>query len=198
MTALRELGLADVTALVDAAYPVERPALDAETVARCAAVARNRGAPRPGPMPPVFERFTDDGRRAIEAAIESARALQSEFVTPTHILIALLGVERGAIATVRAEHLHEFDSLRQRATEALTGRPRPPTAIFSASARQLVAEGVLEIAHRLNQRSLTTEHLFVAVSESPDPTITELRQTLPNIGDLAAEVAKMPPGDEHA
>jgi ATP-dependent Clp protease ATP-binding subunit ClpA len=198
MAVLRELGLADVTGLVEAAYPVTRPPLDPGTIARYAVVARDRSAPRPGPMPPVFERFTVEGRGAIEAAIAGARALKSEFVTPTHVLIALLGVERGAIASVRDRHRDEFDALRQRATELLAGRPSRPTTIFSAFARRLVAEGALEVAHRLGQRSLTTRHLFIAALESADPQIAELRLKVHKIRDIAAEIAEAPPGDEHA
>lgn len=198
MAVLRELGLTDVTGLVDARHPVKQAPLDPDTIARCAVVAHNKAAPRPGPMPPLFERFTAEAHAVIEAAIAGARARQNEYVTPTHILIALLDVERGAIASVRDRHRDEFDALRESAAELLHDRPLSPTGIFSASARRLVAEGALEVAHRLGQRSLTTAHLLVANLESPDPHIAELRLKVRNVQDIAAEIAEASPGDEHA
>ena len=63
--------------------------------------------------------------------------------------------------------------------------------------RRLVAEGALEVAHRLGQRSLTTAHLFVAALESPDPHIAELRLNIRNVRDIAAEIAEAPLGDDH-
>jgi len=197
MAVLRELGLTDITGLVDAAHPVKRAPLDSDTIERYASVAHNRTAPRPGPVPPLFERFTVGAHAAIEAAIAGARARQNEYVTPTHLLITLLGVERGAIASVRDRHRDEFYALRQSAAELLHGRPLSPTGIFSASARRLVAEGALEVAHRLGQRSLTTAHLFVAALESPDPHIAELRLNIRNVRDIAAEIAEAPLGDDH-
>jgi hypothetical protein len=51
MAILRELGLVDVTALVDVAYPVTRPPVAPDVLERRALGARVRPTPSPGPAP---------------------------------------------------------------------------------------------------------------------------------------------------
>jgi ATP-dependent Clp protease ATP-binding subunit ClpA len=198
MAVLRELGLVDLTALVDAAYPVTLSPLAPDVVERRALAARTRTAPSPGPIPPVFERFTAEAHRAVEAAVESARSLEDGYVAPAHLLLGLLGAEEGVVASVRARHDRQFDTVTRRATELLADRPVPATGIFSAPARRLLAEEVLKVADRLGHRSLSTGHLFVAVLENPDDKTVEILEALPNAQQIAAEVIEALPGEEHA
>ena len=103
---LREVGVADATALVDAAYPVHRPPVDAATAARRAGAlaVHARHPPSPGPNPPVFERFTAEARRAVAGAVEQARSLESPDVVPAHLLLGLLCADEGVIAGLRVRH----------------------------------------------------------------------------------------------
>jgi ATP-dependent Clp protease ATP-binding subunit ClpA len=193
---LRELGLANTTALVDAAYPDRRPALDPSDAARRALVGRARSAPRPGPMPPVFERFTIEARGVIVDAVERARELENEYVTLDHLLLALLGSRNGLAASIGARHRRELDSWTAHAIELLGVGPSRATGIFSDTARRLLAEDVLKVAHRFGHQALGTGHLFLAVVESTDATEIALRDFV-DLDRLATDIADALPGDEH-
>ena len=197
---LRELGIGDATALVDAAYPARRPPVQTEAAARRARAlgAGKRTPPSPGPMPPVFERFTAEARGAVDGAVEQARSLQSAYVTPAHLLVGVLLAQAGVVTGVRARHDRPFAAATTRALETLAGRASRATGIFSVPARALLAEEVLEIADRLGHRSLGTGHLFLALIEDPDEDTAEILGALPERGRLRAEVIEAMPGDEHA
>ena len=202
-----------MVALVDTAYPVTRAPVDPR--ARAAGGVRN--PPSPGPIPPIFERFSEQARLAVEAAEQSARSLESQYVEPTHLLLALLGAEQGVVARVRPRHQGQFDAIAERAVELLGAdskaarlAPQPPdavdvrrlrvsttpTGIFTAPTRRLVAEHVLEVAHRLGHRSLNTGHLFLAVLDSPDERVAEALAALPDVQSIAAAILVALPGDE--
>jgi len=72
---LGELGVRSAQALVDADYPVTRPPVDHAIIERRAAQLAGSGsaAPSPGPIPPIFERFTSQSRDAINAGIQYTR-----------------------------------------------------------------------------------------------------------------------------
>lgn len=182
---LRELGVLDVSALVDRAYPVTRPPL--------APAMRARKPPSPGPIPPVFERFSAEAHAVVQASVDSAHALENQYVAPTHVLLALLGAQQGVVADLRTRHQDRFHAMATRATELMQARSTAAraaaqaaldsrgfrssaaaTGIFSAPARRLLAEAVLEVAQRLGHRSLGTGHLLLAVLENPDETITQI------------------------
>lgn len=213
---LRELGLVDLTAQVDAAYPVTRPAVDLYLLERRADAAVARKPPSPGPIPPIFERFSAEAHRAVEAAEESARSLENQYVQPAHLLLGLLHVKDGVVASVLSRRQAERAAMARRAAELLAGHATAarrsaqdvvdrrarvstaPTGIFSAPARRLVAQQVLEVAERLGERSLATGHLLLAILENPDDDSTAILEALPDAQQLADELVEALPGDEHA
>jgi ATP-dependent Clp protease ATP-binding subunit ClpA len=184
---LGELGLVDPVELVERCYPRRRPPLDDAEVVKRFAAARNREAPRPGPMPPVFERFDSESRAAIDAAIEAARSFESGYVTPAHLLIGLLEVRRGAVAGLDGAHSGALGALRDLAVVSLD-RPTAFHAIFSTPAREIVAEGVLAAAHRFGSWQLSAAHLLLAVLESP--AIVQLRTDTPGAAALVAALVE--------
>jgi ATP-dependent Clp protease ATP-binding subunit ClpA len=194
---LRELGVVDVIALVDEAYPPTHPAIDPGTLERRARElsARHRTPPSPGPIAPVFERFTTEARRAVEAAIERARLHEDPYVMPAHLLLGLLSVEEGVVADVRTRHERQFEAATARATEIMADRASRATGIFSVPARRLVAEEVLKIADRLGHRSLGTGHLLLAVVENGDEDTAGILDGLPDAQQIVAEVTRALPGD---
>jgi ATP-dependent Clp protease ATP-binding subunit ClpA len=147
-------------------------------------------------MPPVFERFTAEARRAVEFAVEQARSFESPYVVPAHLLLGLLCVEEGVIASVRVHHEREFAAAMDIATEAMAEAPSRATGIFSPPARRLLAEEVLTIADRLGHRSLGTGHLLLAVLENPDADTAKILSAWPDPQRIADELVEALPGNE--
>ncbi len=89
---LGELGITDAQALVDAKYPVTRPPIDPALVQVRAAqlAARGQTPPSPGPIPPIFERFTSNARDALNAGIAHARTVDAPYVELAHLLYGVL------------------------------------------------------------------------------------------------------------
>jgi ATP-dependent Clp protease ATP-binding subunit ClpA len=192
---LSGLGLTDVTAFVDAKYPARRPPVPAEVVKRYAVAAQRREPPRPGPMPPVFERFTAGSQRAVEAAVHHARALEAGYVTPTHLLLGLVDSEEEPLAGVLARH-PRVEATHEGGVQEGGDRPHRPTGIFTDASRRIVAEHVLGVAHRFDHRTLCTGHLFLAVVENAADEALEIRQALPEADQIAAEVREAMEGSE--
>jgi ATP-dependent Clp protease ATP-binding subunit ClpA len=150
-----------------------------------------RRAPSPGPIPPIFERFTSQARDAINAGIVHARKLDAPRVEVAHLLYGVLDSKTGVVATVRSRFSWELPS-------AQFVRARYPQApdIFSSDARRIVAEDVLIIAERLGQRPITTGHLLIAILESPDEHTSEIARLMPDVSEIIAAVIDALPGPE--
>jgi len=196
---LRELGVGDVAALVRARYPPTREPLallgveppDGDT-------GMARTPPQPGPIPPLFERFSVQALAAVKAGVECARTLQCGYVEPADLLIGLLGAGDGVLAAVRARHERELRDAAVRAVELLSdgGRARP-TDIFSGAARALIAEEVPDLARRLGAHvCLSSGHVLLAAMQSEDAKIAEALRVLPDSAALAAQVRSALPGRE--
>lgn len=85
---LRDLGIDDIERFVDARYARHRAPLSAEQVRSYALrVGAIRTAPSPGPIAPVFERFTSQAHAAFLAADRSA---EDVYIEPIHLLLGLL------------------------------------------------------------------------------------------------------------
>jgi ATP-dependent Clp protease ATP-binding subunit ClpA len=187
---LAGIGVSDVQAIVDSHYRVQRPPVPDDIVQQRAVQLARFGftLPRPGPMPPVFERFTSHARAAVDGAVTTARTLDDSYVQPVHLLTATLSAD-GIAATVRSELGWDLppvvspESARRRAT-----------GIFSDRARRLVAEDVLVLAARLNQKQLTTGHLLIALLESPDERTAEIAQSLPEVTTITRRILEALPG----
>ena len=202
---LGELGVGDVAALVDARYPVTRPPLDHAVVERRAAqLASGSEAPSPGPIPPVFERFSSQARAAINAGVEYARRADDLYVESAHLLFGVLDAKTGVVAAMRARHGWQIPSVP-------LARPRYPraTGIFSTGARRIVAEDVLVVAERLDRSVISTGHLLIAFLERRrlgpnldrrklDEDARRVVSSLPGIREITAEVVAGLPGGEAA
>jgi ATP-dependent Clp protease ATP-binding subunit ClpA len=183
---LARLGISDVPQLVDADYPIRRPPVDNLIMQRRAAQLAGGGstAPSPGPMPPVFERFTGHARQAIDAGVEYALALDSPRVEPAQLLFGVVNAPAGVAAAVRAHYGWQF----QPAPSGQPGSARG-TDIFSPGARRIVAEDVLVVAERLGHRTITTGHLLIAIAEHPDGHVSHIIGSVPgDVRELTAVV----------
>ena len=200
---LGELGVRSAQALVDAAYPVTRPPVDHAIMERRAAQLARSGstAPSPGPIPPIFERFTSQARDAVDAGIEHARNIDDPGVEPAHLLFGVLNAKAGVVATLRTRggwHIPPAQFVQPRYPRA--------TGIFSPDARRVVAEDVLMIAERLDHGAVTTGHLLIAILERRllgpnldrrdiDEHASEITSSLPDIREITAAVIDALPGE---
>jgi hypothetical protein len=189
------LGISDVEEVVDAFYPASRAPIDPAVVQwRAAQLALNPvSPPSPGPIPPVFERFTSKARDAINAGVQYARSTVAWYVEPAHLLFAVLSAG-GVVATVRAQYEWEIPPDRF----GQGGDPEEATDIFTPDARRIVAENVLVIAERFGHRPLTTGHLLIAIVENPDERTGEIVGLLPDVGELTSAVIDALHGEEEA
>jgi ATP-dependent Clp protease ATP-binding subunit ClpA len=210
---LGELGISSTQALVDGHYPVTRPPVEHAIIERRAAQLRASGSepPAPGPIPPIFERFTVQARDAINAGIQYAREVDDPRVEPAHLLFGVLNAKTGVVATVRARHGWHIPP-GQFAPPRYPGVPgrfspdprhenvfiytQPPylraTDIFSPDARRIVAEDVLIVAERLGHRVLTTGHVLIAILERPDEYTSEIISSVPGLREVTAVIDALP------
>lgn len=205
---LAELGVSSAQALVDAdqGLPPIGPPVDHALLERRAAelAARGSEAPSPGPMPPVFERFTAQARAAINAGVEYARRADDRWVEPAHLLFGVLNAKAGVAAAVRTRYGWPLPPVQSAEPPAYSPRA---TGIFTPEARRIVAEDVLIIAERLDHRALTTGHVLIAILERRrlgpnldrrdlDEHASEIIRSLPDIGEVTAAVIDALPGAE--
>jgi ATP-dependent Clp protease ATP-binding subunit ClpA len=193
---LAELGVGSAQALVDADYPAWPPVDHALWERRAAQLARTGSEPpSPGPIPPIFERFTAQARAAISAAVEYAGRADDRWVEPVHLLSAVLNAEAGVAAAVRAG----YEWPRPAAAVARPPAPAPrATGIFTPEARRIVSEDVLIIAERLGHRALTTGHVLLAILERYAYLTIDFIDALPALHEVTAAVTAALPGQEDA
>jgi ATP-dependent Clp protease ATP-binding subunit ClpA len=210
---LAELGLSNAQALVDGHYPATRPPVDHAVIQRRAAQLAAGGVapPSPGPIPPIFERFTAQARDAISAGIQYAREVDDPRVEPAHLLFGVLNAKTGVVAAVRTKHgWHippgQFAPPRYPGAAPIYSQdPRHPnvftytqppysraTGIFSPDARRIVAEDVLIVAERLGHRALTTGHVLIAILEHPDEYTSDIISSAPGIREVTAVIDALP------
>ena len=196
---LAELGIGSAQALVDAdqGLPPIRPAVGHALLERRAAqlAAHGMEPPSPGPIPPVFERFTAQARTAISAGVEHARRADDRWVEPAHLLFGVLNAKAGVAAAVRTRYGWHRPPARSAEPPAYSPRA---TGIFTPEARRIVAEDVLVIAKRLDHRTLTTGHVLLAVLERYAYLTIEFIGSLPSIREITAAVLDALPGQEDA
>jgi ATP-dependent Clp protease ATP-binding subunit ClpA len=211
---LAEFGISSAQALVDGHYPATRPPVDHAIIQRRAAQLHAHGSepPSPGPIPPIFERFTAQARDAINAGIQYSREADDPRVEPAHLLAGVVNAKTGVVAAVRPRHgwhIPPGQFAKPRYPGAAPGivstdlrhpnvltYTQPPysraTGIFSTDARRIVAEDVLVVAERLGHRALTTGHVLIAILERPDEYSSDIISSVPGIREVTAIMNALP------
>jgi ATP-dependent Clp protease ATP-binding subunit ClpA len=215
MAILRSVGVDDSEGLVSEVYPVRRVASGSRGGHGLPArLGRSREPPQPGPVPPVFERFTAEAHTAIVAVGRFAG--EGVYVEPFHLLFGLLEVGDGVAALSSARHGATLEQVLARAEHAFPGRsfpPQPrrpaawvppgpppgrrlPTQLFTDAARRVVAEGALAQAHHRGHRAIGTGHVLLAVLDTGDGPVSELLGGKDLARRISADVIEALPGDE--
>lgn len=220
---MHDVGIDDIDALVHEVYSDDREPLSSDAVDKYLARVGHREPPRPGPIPPVFERFTDQARTAIIAAQRG----DSNYAEPVDLLRGLLTVEDGVAARVLTRHgitrsAVEASEPRPSAQQAVHGpwavgsnTPIAPSArsvshqpearleagqprlgqLYGDATRRLIAEESLKQAFQHGQKRIGTGHLLLAILETKDHAASAILVDQ-DPDSLRAGVIDALPGDE--
>jgi ATP-dependent Clp protease ATP-binding subunit ClpC len=161
----------------------------------------------------MYERFTDECRRAMQLANEEADRLNAEYIGAQHILLGLAGAEAGGAARVLSGLGVAPDGLRA-AIEAVDPPPQSPP-VRQSSRTSFVArllrlqttpsakrpqsfwakktvERALEEARHLNQNYVGTHHMLLALLRESDSVAM---RALENLGlspdEIRSELARL-------
>lgn len=218
---LREVGIDDIDALVNEVYPRHGEPLSPEAVDKYLARLGHPDPPRPGPIPPAFERFTDHARAAIIAAQRSDCA----YAEPVDLLRGLLSVEDGVAARLLAQHgitrsAPEADgprlshaqaargpwavgsntpialsprSVSDQAKESLSARRPQLGQLYSDAARRVIAEESLKQAVQHGHERIGTGHVLLAVIDEDDQAASAI---LEDPASIKIELTNALPGAE--
>ncbi|HEX3689804.1 MAG TPA: Clp protease N-terminal domain-containing protein [Solirubrobacteraceae bacterium] len=200
---LRATGVSDVAGLVERAYPRHGPPVSIEAVSQYLLRVEGSGPPRPGPIPPVFERYSDEARRALRAAAEAGGLLQHAEIQPFHLLLGCVHVPDSLAARMLEPILGagELTTIVEAMERARQYGPNPDdqaTGIYSETARRIVAEDALVHAYRRGHETITTGHLALAVLDCRDRTARAIVGAGAQGEHLARSIERALPGDEHA
>lgn len=116
----------------------------------------------------MFERFTDEARRAVVLAQQEARLLDHEAIGAEHLLLGLLADDEGVVARAMAPRA-TLTAVRQQ-VEALVGRGQTAPAgdlPFAPSAKTAL-EGSLREARETGHEHIGTGHLMLGLLRQPD------------------------------
>jgi ATP-dependent Clp protease ATP-binding subunit ClpA len=169
------IGVGDLRALIDQRYPRSGPSLDPQQALRWAQHhSETRQPPRPGPIPPVFERYAPDARAAIEMGERTADEMMHPYVEPFHFLVGCALIPDTTAQRLLVAEGVTGEAARERARLHGPDPAGQATGIFSDLAREIVAESALEISHRAQASAIDTRHLLAATISSQDPRVHQL------------------------
>lgn len=115
----------------------------------------------------MFERFTDQAKRAVLAAEREARDLGHNFVSTEHVLLGLLDQadEEGLTIVVLDRLGVDPQAVRQRLHEYASPVTGKPAQVLPVTPRaKTVYELALREAFRLGHNHVGTEHLLIALA----------------------------------
>lgn len=142
----------------------------------------------------MFERFSDDARKALVYANQYAQKCHDQFIGPEHILIGLLEVSSGIHITalmnlkVNIEHLHhEVGSLAKSDAPTPTAHKLPQVP----SAKKIIEYAIYE-ARGLGHQYVGAEHLLLGlVRENDNPAAAALLRQGLTLEDLRRQVREL-------
>jgi Clp amino terminal domain, pathogenicity island component len=204
---LRDLGIDEVE-LIDAMPGERREPVSPERLKQwLLRVAGHSTQPRPGPVAPVFERYTAEAQRAVRAASEISSLLEHHDVEPLHLLLGCLHVPDSLAARVLSMELapSEMGTVGEAMERARMYGPNPArqaTGIFTPQARRILAETALASAYRNDDPWIGTGHLLLATLDQHDRAVDRIvgsgvMGSGPVNDRLARTLTRALPGGEH-
>jgi ATP-dependent Clp protease ATP-binding subunit ClpC len=143
----------------------------------------------------MFERFTEQSRRAVVLAQEEARMLGHNHIGSEHLLLGLLHEQGGAAAVVLGSAGITLEAARSQVEELAGPGDKAPSGHIPFTQR---AKKILELSLReaLEQKKsyIGTEHILLALMRDADGTgarvLERLGGSLPALRQQVLEVAK--------
>ncbi|MDX6342869.1 MAG: ATP-dependent Clp protease ATP-binding subunit ClpC [Trebonia sp.] len=143
----------------------------------------------------MFERFTEQSRRAVVLAQEEARMLGHNHIGSEHLLLGLLHEQDGAAAVVLGSAGITLEAARSQVEDLAGPGDKAPSGHIPFTQR---AKKILELSLReaLEQKKsyIGTEHILLALMRDADGTgarvLERLGGSLPALRQQVLEVAK--------
>jgi ATP-dependent Clp protease ATP-binding subunit ClpA len=147
----------------------------------------------------VFERFTDRSRRVLVLAQEEARLLSHPFIGPEHVLLGLVGEERGGAARALGSAGITLGPARDVISRlAGTGGGGPDSPPFTPSAKKALERALREALAR-GDHEIDTEHLLLGVVTPPEGIVASVLAEFATSGeDMRHRVENILAGSEPA
>jgi ATP-dependent Clp protease ATP-binding subunit ClpC len=137
----------------------------------------------------MFERFTDQSRRAVVLAQDESRRLNHSYIGTEHLLAGLSREERGAARRALESTGITVEAVRG-AIETLVGRGKqaPPGHIpFTPPAKKCLELGLRE-AVKLGHHHIGTGHLLLGLIRSDSVAVQVLGELGADVGQLHERV----------
>src|SRR5687768_12960578 len=113
----------------------------------------------------MFERFSEQARRALFFARYEASELGSTNLDTEHLLLGLIRESKGLTARLVADAGMSLDDIRDEVRRRVPAQPTIPTSVeipFSAAAKHVLQHAARE-ADRLSHEHIGTEHLLLGL-----------------------------------
>jgi ATP-dependent Clp protease ATP-binding subunit ClpC len=141
----------------------------------------------------MFERFTDEARKAVVHAQEESRLLNYRHIGAEHLLLGLLhdgSREQATVATLTAEGV-TLAAARQKVGLLAPPAPAEPAGHipFTPEAKKSL-EYALHASNRLRQSHIATAHLLLGVLQAPDSQASQVLAALGADLDRLARAAE--------
>jgi uncharacterized damage-inducible protein DinB len=126
-----------------------------------------------------FENFTDRARKALQLAQEEAQRLDQSYIGTPHIVLGLVREEGGLAGQVLREMGVDLDKAREAVAKVLEEHHAIVRGVIGLTpgAKRSI-ESAMNVAQRLNQRFVGTEHLLLGMLELPDAEAVAVLQEL--------------------
>jgi ATP-dependent Clp protease ATP-binding subunit ClpA len=142
----------------------------------------------------MYERFTDNARKAMQLANQASQRAKCEYIGSEHILLGLLQLSGDVAVNLLETFNIDVGELRQGLESMADQASTAPNAKQIPRAKKVI-EYAMEEARALNHDYVGTEHLLLGLVRVQEGIAAQaLRKQGLTIEALRAEVVKMAPG----
>lgn len=147
----------------------------------------------------MFERFTDQARRAVVEAQAEARSLHHDWLGTEHLLLGLLRDPDDLPAQVLARHEVDLGNARGKVQEIIGERQAtPPEAIPFTPRAKTVLHISLREAQELRTDHIGTGHLLLALIHEREGVAPQVLTRLGvDLDEVEHDLLQLLPGEHH-